>query len=131
MQGQPLRGASFDRLRTIGGVQANVGAIFPPGRRKQKTASPGGSDLTEVGRVVATATAPDRPKQGQPPRGAEGDTKCANVGAIFPPGRPKEKTAPSGGSALHAVKSVGVRLLPAANIRILAFPSGLAVGPER
>jgi hypothetical protein len=31
----------------------------------------------------------------------------ASVEAIFPPGRPKEKTAPSGGSVLHVVKSVG------------------------
>jgi hypothetical protein len=27
--------------------------------------------------------------------------------AIFPPGRPKEKTAPSGGSVVHEVTSVG------------------------
>ena len=29
------------------------------------------------------------------------------INAIFPPGRPKEKTAPSGGSAVHEVTSVG------------------------
>ncbi len=31
--------------------------------------------------VPPTAAAPGRPKQGQPPRGAESDTQCANVGA--------------------------------------------------
>ncbi len=37
------------------------------------------------------------------------DADSAKSGrAIFPPGRPKEKAAPSGGSAVHAVTSVGV-----------------------
>ena len=33
--------------------------------------------------------------------------EVTSVGAIFPPGRPKEKTVPSGGSAVHEVTSVG------------------------
>ena len=37
----------------------------------------------------------------------QGGRTTASVGAIFPPGRPKEKTAPSGGSAVHEVTSVG------------------------
>ena len=40
--------------------------------------------------VPPTAAAPGRPKQGQPPRGAESDTQCANVGATYAPGRPKQ-----------------------------------------
>ena len=53
-QGQLRRGASFDGLRMIG--------------KKSKS--------------KATAAAPGRPKQGQPPRGAESDAKRANVGAL-------------------------------------------------
>ena len=32
---------------------------------------------------VMKAAAPGRPKQGPPPRGAESDTKCANVWVMF------------------------------------------------
>ena len=40
--------------------------------------------------------------------GAESDTKCANVGAMqFSAGSPQGKLAPSGGSVVHEVTSVG------------------------
>ena len=38
----------------------------------------------EWANVGATAAAPGRPKQGQPPRGAESHTQWANVGASLP-----------------------------------------------
>ena len=48
------------------------------------------------------------PRENAPPRGAESDTKCANVGATAAAtGRPEQGSAPSGGSAAHEVASVG------------------------
>ena len=110
------------------------GLFFPPGRPKEKTA-PSASSAVHAVTSVGAIFPPGRPKQGTAPEGLEpavlalpaqgrtGDRGEASheprparpravhavtsVGAIFPPGRPKEKTAPSGGSAVHAVTSVG------------------------
>ena len=38
---------------------------------------------------------------------AERSKITSSTNAIFPPGRPKEKTAPSEGNAVHEVTSVG------------------------
>jgi hypothetical protein len=54
------------------------------------------------------AAAPGRPKQGRAPSGGSAAHAVASVGAMAAaPGRPKQGRAPSGGSAAHAVASVG------------------------
>ena len=58
----------------------------------------------------ASAAAPGRPKQGTAPSGGSAVHEVTSVGVVFAaaPGRPKQGTAPSGGSAVHEVTSVGV-----------------------
>ncbi len=60
--------------------------------------------------VGANAAAPGRPKQGMAPSGGSAAHAVASVGvaSAAAPGRPKQGMAPSGGSAAHAVASVGV-----------------------
>ena len=57
---------------------------------------------------------PGRPKEKSAPSGGSELHEVKSVGADFPPGRPKEKSAPSGGSELHEVKSVGAIQRPPA-----------------
>ena len=52
-----------------------------------------------------------------------------SVGAQFPAGPPQGKLAPSGGSAVHAVTSVGATFLP--KEIILAEPRGFCAGVDR
>jgi branched-chain amino acid transport system ATP-binding protein len=59
---------------------------------------------------VGAAAAPGRPKQGTAPSGGSAVHAVTSVGAAAAPGRPKQGTAPSGGSAVHAVTSVGAIL---------------------
>ena len=55
-----------------------------------------------------TAAAPGRPKENSAPSGGSDPHDVGSVGAPgFPQGRPKENSAPSGGSEPHEVGSVG------------------------
>ncbi len=63
-----------------------------------------GAARAETG--VAAAAAPGRPKQGTAPSGGSAVHAVTSVGAKFPAGPPQGKSAPSGGSAVHAVTSV-------------------------
>ena len=65
------------------------------------------------GSVGAGVTAPGRPKQGTAPSGGSEPHAVGSVGAgVTAPGRPKQGTAPSGGSEPHAVGSVGAGVTP-------------------
>jgi RND family efflux transporter MFP subunit len=68
-------------------------------------------DLPPMQARLGAAAAPGRPKQGTAPSGGSAEHAVASVGATTAaaPGRPKQGTAPSGGSAEHAVASVGAR----------------------
>ena len=62
-----------------------------------------------VGNCSMNAAALGRPKQGTAPSGGSAAHEVASVGVIAAAlGRPKQGTAPSGGSAAHEVASVGV-----------------------
>ena len=70
------------------------------------------------------------PPQGKlAPSGGSAVHAVTSVGAAAAPGRPKQGTAPSGGSAVHAVTSVGA-ISPAKEI-ILAEPRGFCAGVDR
>ena len=59
-------------------------------------------------RQARTAAAPGRPKQGQPPRGAESHTQWASVGTpAAAPGRPKQGQPPRGAESHTQWASVG------------------------
>jgi RND family efflux transporter MFP subunit len=67
----------------------------------------GPASAVRAGTGVGAAAAPGRPKQGTAPPGGSAVGEATSVGAAFPAGPPQGKLAPSGGSAIHAVTSVG------------------------
>ena len=64
--------------------QCDSTAATVPGRPKQGQPPRGAESYANRANVGAKATVPGRPKQGQPPRGAESYAKRANVGANTP-----------------------------------------------
>ncbi len=76
---------------------------------------------------LATAAAPSRPKQGMAPSGGSAVHEVTSVGvAGRRAGPPQARPAPSGGSAVHEVTSVGVALVMAGGTGGHIFP-GLAL----
>ena len=71
------------------------------------------------------AAAPGRPKQGTAPSGGSAVRAATSVGAtVRRAGPPQASTAPSGGSAAHAVASVGVTVRRAGPSQASTAPSG-------
>jgi len=66
---------------------------------------------------MATDFPPGRPKEKCAPSGGSEVSEATSVGACFDAGPPQGETAPSGGSALHAVKSVGAIFLATCDYR--------------
>ena len=55
----------------------------------------------------ATSAAPGRPKQAGPPTGGSADHAVTSVGALRAPGRPEQASPPTEGRADHAVNGAG------------------------
>ena len=83
----------------------------------------GSSAVRAVASVGATAAAKGRPEQGSAPRTSEAQGQPAQGGSAVreatsvgasaaAKGRPEQGSAPPGGSAAHAVASVGAHILP-------------------
>ena len=78
--------------------------------------------------VCAFAAAPGRPKQGSAPSGGSAVHEVTNVGAGFSEGPlPRENAAPSGGSAVHEVTNVGAIFSVTQQVVEARFGSGLGV----